>query len=589
MGITTILSPHIDDAVLSVWGVLTGPGEVGVINVFDGVPAGERAIGWWDRLTCAADPHTRARERHAEDREALALAGRTATSLGFVDAQYRAGEPDLEALVERIAQAVPRASAVLAPAALGEHPDHRATRAAALALRERGLEVALYADVPHATPHGWPAWVTGAWHAPDADATTQWDRVISEGGLSAGELAPQVRALAPDELARKREAVACYRTQLSGLEVSFPSFSGPQILGYEVVWALAPHDGRARRNGGIRQTDRRSRVASSDSGHLGGGPAGLEQGASPRSSRAVAPVRADRVELDGVGVAYETFGSGSETVLLLPPWSIVHSRFWKAQVAYLARHFRVVTFDAVGNGRSDRPTRAEDYALERDVDNALAVLEAAQVERWVMVAHCAAAPLGLLLGAHHADGLAGAVFMSPALPLTPPLAERTGFDFESELPEYEGWAKKNRNYWQHDFHGFLEFFFSRCFTEPHSSKQIEDSIGWALDGTADTLALTVGRPDLDLDAVHELIGRLSCPLLVTQGDEDALIPPDRGIAFAAATGAELVQLTGVGHCPQARYPVHFNLIIRDFAERCFGSPGSHTGRARGSSRAVLRS
>src|SRR5271168_3581981 len=107
MAITTILSPHIDDAVLSAWGVLAGPGEVGVINVFDGVPAGERAIGWWDRLTCAADPHTRADERHAEDREALALAGRRATSLGFVDAQYRSGEPELEALAERIAQAVP--------------------------------------------------------------------------------------------------------------------------------------------------------------------------------------------------------------------------------------------------------------------------------------------------------------------------------------------------------------------------------------------------------------------------------------------------------------------------------------------------
>ncbi len=50
-----------------------------------------------------------------------------------------------------------------------------------------------------------------------------------------------------------------------------------------------------------------------------------------------------------------------ETLLLLPPWSIVHSRFWKLQVPYLARHFRVITFDGRGNGRSDRPDSAADY------------------------------------------------------------------------------------------------------------------------------------------------------------------------------------------------------------------------------------
>ena len=42
-------------------------------------------------------------------------------------------------------------------------------------------------------------------------------------------------------------------------------------------------------------------------------------------------------------------------MLLLPTWSIVHSRHWKMQVPYLARHCRVLTFDGRGNGRSDRP------------------------------------------------------------------------------------------------------------------------------------------------------------------------------------------------------------------------------------------
>ena len=122
--------------------------------------------------------------------------------------------------------------------------------------------------------------------------------------------------------------------------------------------------------------------------------------------------------------------------------------------------------------------------------------------------------------------------------------------------------------WRADFRGYLEFFFSRCYTEPHSTKQIEDCVRWGLETSGETLALTIDAPDLDGD-LHELLGRVRCPPLVTQGDEDAIVPPDRGPAFAEATGAELVEFEGVGHCPHSRHPVRFNLIVRDFAERVF--------------------
>ncbi len=297
--------------------------------------------------------------------------------------------------------------------------------------------------------------------------------------------------------------------------------------------------------------------------------------AAEPATRALAPAGAGFAELCGVRVAYEVFGDGEETLLLLPPWSIVHSRFWKLQVAYLARHFRVVTFDGRGNGGSDRPDSAADYGPEAGAGDALAVLDATGTPRCVLVAHCAAAGSALLLAADHPERVQGAVFMSPALPLTPPLPERTGFSFDELLPAYEGWAKRNRHYWEHDFRGYLEFFFERGFSEPHSTKQIEDSIGWALETTPETLALTIEAPDLDEQTVRELLGRVRCPLLVTQGDDDRLIPPDRGGAFAAATGAELASFRGVGHCPHARHPVVFNLLLRDFAERAFGRPRQH--------------
>jgi pimeloyl-ACP methyl ester carboxylesterase/predicted glycosyltransferase len=283
------------------------------------------------------------------------------------------------------------------------------------------------------------------------------------------------------------------------------------------------------------------------------------------SSRALQPAHSGFADVDGVRIAYEVFGEGEQTLLLVPPWAIVHSRFWKAQVPYLARYFRVVTFDARGNGRSDRPDSPEAYGPRVTEQDALAVLDAAGVEHCVMVVHCGPAPAGLLLA--QSERVRGALFIAPALPLTPPLPERTGHSFDADLPSYDGWARANRHSWERDYRGYLEFFFGRCFTEPHSTKQIEDSVGWAQETDGATLAHTIDAPGLDEAMMRELLAGISCPLLVVQGDEDALIPADRSAAFAELTGAELVTFEGAGHCIQARDPVRFNRLLRDFAER----------------------
>jgi hypothetical protein len=112
---TVILSPHLDDAVLSCWHLLSGPDELRVVNVFAGVPSG--AAGWWDEVTGATDAGERVRERRAEDRAALAIAGREATNLDLLDAQHRVNGNEPSAL-EVVLPHLTADDAVWAPAAL---------------------------------------------------------------------------------------------------------------------------------------------------------------------------------------------------------------------------------------------------------------------------------------------------------------------------------------------------------------------------------------------------------------------------------------------------------------------------------------
>jgi pimeloyl-ACP methyl ester carboxylesterase/predicted glycosyltransferase len=281
--------------------------------------------------------------------------------------------------------------------------------------------------------------------------------------------------------------------------------------------------------------------------------------------RACQPSHDGYVERDGVKVFYEVFGAGEPTVLLLPTWSIIHSRHWKMQVPYLARHCRVVTFDGRGNGRSDRPAEPEAYAEREFAADALAVMDATQTDRAVIVGFSMGAQRGLLLAANHPERVQAAVFIGGNYPGGgAPLPERMVYAWEDELDTDEGWAKHNHHYWLRDFKGYLEFFMSRMFTEPHSTKPTEDTVGWGLETTGETLALSYWAPFMEPDEARELAGRIRCPVLVIHGDQDALGSVTRGIALAEHTGGRLVLLEGSGHAPHVRDPVKVNLLLREF-------------------------
>jgi hypothetical protein len=238
---TVILSPHFDDAVLSCWHLLAGTGDVLVVNVFGGEPAAG-TLGWWDRLAGASDSAASVRARVDEDRQALALAGRVAVNLPFLDGQYREADQAPGEIVRALRGVLETGSRVYAPAALGDHHrDHTAVRAAALALHAEGADVALYADVPHATMHGWPRWVTGERLSRGADrANEQWAGELLATGVRPERMVAEIHRLSSKDRAAKLRAVRAYASQIAPLQHGFRcSLQAPELLGLEVEWRLS--------------------------------------------------------------------------------------------------------------------------------------------------------------------------------------------------------------------------------------------------------------------------------------------------------------------------------------------------------------
>jgi pimeloyl-ACP methyl ester carboxylesterase len=296
----------------------------------------------------------------------------------------------------------------------------------------------------------------------------------------------------------------------------------------------------------------------------------------------VAPQRSERLEsgvarrpdasgvataADGTRLAFDVYGAGDRTIAFLPSAPIVHSRQWKAQVPFLSRQFRVVTYDGRGNGRSDRPTEPEAYADERMVADIVTVLDATATERAVLVGLCTDGVWrAIRLAVERPDRVEGIVAFGVGVPrLSRPQPHYVDLAFDDELATDEGWAKYNLHYWRRDYPGFARFFFEQMATESHSTKLIDDAAGWAVDGSVDAMiAETRAGFSLDVEAVEAICRRVTRPMLLVHGTEDRCQPIARAHRLAELTGAPLVTVEGANHMIPGRHPVLANLLIRDF-------------------------
>jgi LmbE family N-acetylglucosaminyl deacetylase len=222
-GTLVVLSPHLDDAVLSIGAFMHGQVrrgiDVRVVTVFANDPSAEAPAGAWDAMCGFASAAAAARARRDEDRRACAIVGAESCWLAYGDESY--GRPVTHDEVWRdILDAVGGCAVLLVPGFPLRQADHAwLTQLVVQRRTELAPALGFYAEQPYARA------------------------ALARGHRAAPPLAPEFERVATavkDRFAKLRAATQ-YRSQLRALGPTklISAFAEEWVRGGELL-ALPP-------------------------------------------------------------------------------------------------------------------------------------------------------------------------------------------------------------------------------------------------------------------------------------------------------------------------------------------------------------
>jgi pimeloyl-ACP methyl ester carboxylesterase len=283
--------------------------------------------------------------------------------------------------------------------------------------------------------------------------------------------------------------------------------------------------------------------------------------------RLPAPDATGYADVDGVQIAWQSFGDGESAVLVVPTWNFVDSRVSAPLVPDLASWFRVVTFDPRGAGRSDRPSTG--YRFSDHMADAVAVMRAARVDRASLIAASNGANVAVLLAARLPHLVERLVLVDPAIAAGPEAMSEDDDDdaFWLERASYQGWEQWSAPFWRADWPGFARWFLETAFNERDSEAVIEAVLRIAVEADPEMLIQehVEWHEHREFESIPPLLESIASPTLVLHGALDLSVPLETGEAVAAAIpNATFAVATSGGHRPDIRSPELINPLFVDF-------------------------
>src|SRR3954468_6069922 len=246
------------------------------------------------------------------------------------------------------------------------------------------------------------------------------------------------------------------------------------------------------------------------------------------------------LDRDGVRVHYELGGpSDGRPALLLSHGFRASTRMWAPNLPALARRHLVVAWDMRGHGSSDAPVDPALYSRELSVDDMAAVLDAAGVERVVLVGMSLGGYLSLSFRLAHPERVAGLVLVD------------TG----------PGYRRENRRTaWNAHVARIADDLERRGVGALEPSPEV---------GSHDAAALARAARGIMAQhdgAVFESLGSIDVPTLIVGGSEDRDFLAAAEVMERRIAGARRVVLQGAGHAANMDAPAAFDAAVLKLLE-----------------------
>jgi 3-oxoadipate enol-lactonase len=258
---------------------------------------------------------------------------------------------------------------------------------------------------------------------------------------------------------------------------------------------------------------------------------------------------------DGTRLHYEAFGRRSAPTVLMIQGLGMDKHGWDMQRFVLATRYRVIAFDNRGAGRSDKPLG--DYSIEQMADDAIAVLDHANVARAHVVGASMGGAIGQVVALRHPQRVQSLTLACTACRNQP---------WRREL--LEGWMTTATERGMAAMTGEA----ARWVIGPRSLRRLLPAVGWlgplALKRPVHTFAAQVQAILNASDGLADELAMIDVPTLVIVGNQDILTPRGDSEELAERIpGAELVVISGAAHGLMVEHASTFNKILFDFLRR----------------------
>lgn len=233
-------------------------------------------------------------------------------------------------------------------------------------------------------------------------------------------------------------------------------------------------------------------------------------------------------------------GPRDAPALVLVHGSGSSSRTWDAMVPLLTASHRVVRFDLLGHGRSDKPADG-DYAITAQAYRVAGVLDRLSVEHVIVVGHSSGGNTATALAEQRADLVAALALIN------------TGPHLDARIPTSDATIEPAQ--WPHLTDEQLRKTASTGFSRPgyQPPRQLLDDARRMTHHTF-TTTTQASRAYIQQQPLPDRLVPLGKPLLVIWGEDDRRWRSPHAADYHAVPGAQVEMLPGLGHSPHLEDP-----------------------------------